>query len=55
MRHDAKFFEASVCDLTKGWHLDVVGEVKKMGGGCGGKFWVWLLYDSDLSRIVEIF
>ncbi len=24
-----KIFEASVCDLTAGWHLDAVGEVEK--------------------------
>ncbi len=24
-----KFFEVSVCDSTKGWHLDAVGEVEK--------------------------
>ena len=29
-------FEALVCDLTKGWHLGAVGEIKKM---CGGARW----------------
>ena len=28
-----KIFEVLVCDSTKGWHLDAIGEVEKKCGG----------------------
>ena len=48
-------FDVSVCDLTKGWHLAAVGEVKKCAVARGEKFRCSLSYDSDLSRMVGIF
>ncbi len=47
-----KIFEASVCDLTKGWHLGALGEVMKWAVGEEESFGVRLLYDSDLSQMV---